>query len=133
MCGNQSSKHCHLRGRRLWGRGWIYAPNGVPDEQVIVVCRRCQETAVSCDVCGVPMGPNHIRLSDGRRICARCHQTAIYDPVRVQALFEHVIRVAPANWAWGSTEILDFALNPAVDKMLSFDSPRPDLDIFDHC
>ena len=75
-------KHCHLCGRRLWGRGWVYASNGIPDEQAIVVCRRCQETAPRCDVCGVPMGANHVRLPDGRHICARCHQTAVYDPAR---------------------------------------------------
>jgi hypothetical protein len=86
-------KHCHICGSRLWGSGWVYAPNGVQDGQAIVVCRRCQETAPRCDVCGVPMGAKHVRLPDGRRTCARCHQTAIYDPVRAQTLFEHVARV----------------------------------------
>ncbi len=98
-------KHCHLCGRRLWGRGWVYAPNGIPDEpwpeprqgQSIVVCRRCQETAPRCDVCGLPMGANHVRLPDGRRICAHCHQTAVYDPARAQALFERVAHVATAQ------------------------------------
>ena len=86
-------KHCHLCGRRLWGGGWVYAPNGVPDRQSIVICRRCQETAPRCDVCGLPMAANHVCLPDGRRICAHCHQTAVYDPVRGQALFEHVTHI----------------------------------------
>lgn len=86
----RGSRHCHLCGRRLWGGGWIYALDGVPDGQSLVVCRRCRETAPRCDVCGLPMGANHVRLPDGRRICAHCHQTAVYGLARGQALFEHV-------------------------------------------
>ena len=103
-------KHCHLCGRRLWGRGWVYASNGIPDEQAIVVCRRCQETAPRCDVCGVPMGANHVRLPDGRHICARCHQTAVYDLGRAQVLFEHVARVVTGE--------LDLGLNVGADFTL---------------
>jgi len=106
----RNSKHCHLCGRRLWGRAWVYAPNGVPDDQSIVVCRRCQETAPRCDVCGVPMGPNHVRLPDGRRTCARCHQTAVYDPARAQALFEHAARVVTDQLWLGLNVGTDFAL-----------------------
>ena len=104
------SKHCHLCGRRLWGRAWVYAPNGVPDGQAIVVCRRCQETAPRCDVCGVPMGANHVRLPDGRHICARCHQTAVYDLARAQALFEHVARVVTGELGLGLNVGADFML-----------------------
>jgi hypothetical protein len=89
----RSSRYCHLCGRRLWRGGWVYAPSGVPDRQALVVCRRCQETAPRCDVCGLPMEANHVRLPDGRRTCARCHQTAVYDRARGQALFERVARV----------------------------------------
>ncbi len=103
-------KHCHLCGRRLWGRGWVYAPNGVPDGQSIVVCRRCQEMAPRCDVCGVPMGANHVSLPDGRHICARCHQTAVYDPARAQALFEHVARVVTEQLGLGLNVGADFTL-----------------------
>ena len=87
-------RHCHLCGRRLWASGWLYSPGGVQDEGVsIAVCRRCQETAPRCDVCGVPLGEDHVRLPDGRRTCARCHQTAVYDPIRAQALFERVTHI----------------------------------------
>ena len=104
------SRHCHLCGRRLWGGGWVYASNGVADEQAVVVCRRCQETAPRCDVCGVPMGDNHVHLPDGRRTCARCHQTAVYDPAYARALFEHVTRVVTDHLGLGLNVGTDFTL-----------------------
>ncbi|MEE8390129.1 MAG: zinc-binding protein [Anaerolineae bacterium] len=103
-------KHCHLCGRRLWGSGWVYAPGGAKDDQSIVVCRQCQETAPRCDVCGVPVGANHVRLPDGRRTCARCHQTAVYDPAHAQALFEHVTRVVTEQLGLGLNVGADFTL-----------------------
>jgi hypothetical protein len=39
------------------------------------------------------MGDNHVHLPDGRRICPRCHQTAVYDPAHARALFEYTTRV----------------------------------------
>jgi len=110
MSRNRAAKHCHLCGRHLRGHAWVYALNGIPDGQSIVVCRHCQETAPRCDVCGVPMGAHHIRLPDGRRTCARCHQTAVYDPARAQVLFEHVARVV--------TDQLDLGLNVGTDFTL---------------
>jgi len=112
------SKHCHLCGRRLRGRAWVYAPNNVADgpwpepnrRQTIVICRQCQETSPRCDVCGMPMGANHVRLPDGRRICARCHQTAVYDPARAQALFEHVAHTVTDQLGLGLNVGTDFAL-----------------------
>ena len=86
-------KHCHLCGRRLRGRAWVHTANDAPDDQALVVCRRCQETAPRCDVCGQPMGENHTRLPDDRRICPHCHRTAVYDQARAQVLFEQVTRV----------------------------------------
>jgi hypothetical protein len=105
-----SPKHCHLCGRRLWGGGWIYTSNGVPDEQSIVVCRRCQKAAPRCDVCGVPMGDNHVHLPDGRRTCVHCNQTAIYDQPRAEALFERVARVVTDQIGLGLNVGADFAL-----------------------
>ena len=103
-------KHCHLCGRRLWGGGWVYAPNGVPDGQSIVVCRRCQKTAPRCDVCGIPMSDNHVHLPDDRHICAHCHQTAVYDLTRAQALFERVNRFVADQLELGLNVGADFAL-----------------------
>lgn len=103
-------RHCHLCGRRLWSTGWVYTPNDVPDEQSIVVCRRCQETAPRCDVCGVPMGGNHVHLPDGRRTCAHCHQTAVYDPSHAQTLFERVARVVAGQLGLGLNVGADFTL-----------------------
>ena len=81
MRRNQFPKH-----RRLWGRGWVYAPNGMSDGQALVVCRRCREPAPRCVVCGVLMGPSHVRLPDNRRICARCNRSDVYDLARAPAL-----------------------------------------------
>lgn len=92
MPGSRKQKHCHLCGRRLWGRGWVYTPNGA-EGQALVVCRRCQEGAPRCDTCGMPMGANVARLPDGRRICPHCNQTAVCDPAHAQALFERVVAI----------------------------------------
>ncbi|MDY7079525.1 MAG: zinc-binding protein [Chloroflexota bacterium] len=107
---SRNSKHCHLCGRRLWGGGWVYTSSGVPDGQSIVVCRRCQGTAPRCDVCGVPMSDNHVRLPDDRRTCLHCHQTAVYDPTRARTLFEHVARVV--------TDQLNLGLNVGAEFTL---------------
>jgi hypothetical protein len=56
------------------------------------------------------MGANHVHLPDGRRICPRCHQTAVYDPTRAQALFEHAARVV--------TEQLGLRLNVGTNFAL---------------
>ena len=56
------------------------------------------------------MGANHVRLPDGRRICAHCHQTAVYDPARAQALFERVAHVVTAQLHLGLNVGTDFTL-----------------------
>ena len=104
------SRYCHLCGRRLWGRGWVYAPNGLPDGQAIVVCRRCQQAALRCDVCGLPLGANHVRLPDGRHTCARCHQTAVYDPAQASVLFERVAHAVTGQLGLRLNVGTDFAL-----------------------
>lgn len=90
------SKHCHLCGRRLWGRGWVYTPNGA-EGQALVVCRRCQEDTPRCKVCGMPMGADVVRLPDGWHICPHCNQTAVRDPAHAQALFERVIAIVAGS------------------------------------
>ena len=103
-------KHCHLCGRRLWGRGWVYTAEGASGEQSIVVCRRCHQSAPRCDGCGVPVGDNHVALPDGRRICPRCHQTAIYDQARGQELFGRVAGVVAGQLGLGLNVGADFTL-----------------------
>jgi len=103
-------KHCHLCGRRLWGRGWVYAAEGDSDEQAVVVCRSCHQSAPRCDGCGVPVGDNHVALPDGRQICPRCHQTAIYDLGRARNLFEHVARIVADDLGLGLNVGTDFTL-----------------------
>jgi hypothetical protein len=120
-------RHCHLCGRRLWGSGWIYAPSGVPDEQSIIVCRRCQKAAPRCDVCGVPMGDDHVHLPDGRRTCAHCHQTAVYDPPHAQALFERVARVVTGELGLSLNVGADFALVDHQHLQRLAEEAHPDL------
>jgi hypothetical protein len=100
-------KHCHICGRRLWGRAYVHAPNGVVDEHAIVVCRRCWQAAPHCAVCGAPMSDTHIRLPDERHICPRCHQTAVYDAARGRELFERVAHIV--------TEELGLRLNVGTE------------------
>lgn len=106
----RASKHCHLCGRRLWGRSWVYAPDGVRDEQSLVLCQGCHESAPRCDICGLPMGDNHKLLPDGRCICARCSRTAVQDPARAQALFERVACVIVEQLGLGLSVGADFAM-----------------------
>ncbi|HEY73026.1 MAG TPA: protein DA1 [Thermoflexia bacterium] len=110
------SKHCHLCGRRLRGRAWVHAPGATHlgsashPEQNIIVCRQCEETAPRCDVCNLPMGENHVRLPDNRRICPRCHQTAIYDPTQARELFERVTHIATDQLGLGLNVGTEFTL-----------------------
>jgi hypothetical protein len=94
----------------LWGRGWVYTAEGEPDEQAIVVCRRCHQSAPRCDGCGVPVGSNHVALPDGRHICPRCHKTAIYDQARGRELFEHVSHIVTDQLGLGLNVGADFTL-----------------------
>ncbi len=78
------------------------------------------------------MGERHIRLPDGRRICARCHQTAVYDPTRARALFEHATRVVTEQLGLGLNVGADFALvdhqhlQRLAAETLSTSNERPD-------
>jgi hypothetical protein len=103
-------KHCHLCGRRLRGHGWVYAADGESDGQAIVVCRSCHQSAPRCDVCGIPVGDNHVALPDGRHICPRCHQTAVYDQARARELFERVAHVIADDLGLGLNVGTDFTL-----------------------
>ena len=94
----------------MWGRGWVYTAEGEPDEQAIVVCRRCHQSAPRCDGCGVPAGSNHVALPDGRHICPRCHKTAIYDQARGQELFGRVAHVVTDQLGLGLNVGTDFTL-----------------------
>jgi len=61
-------------------------------------------------VCGAPVGENHTRLPDDRRICPRCHQTAIYDPAQARELFERVARVVTGQLGLGLNVGTEFTL-----------------------
>lgn len=56
------------------------------------------------------MSENHIRLPDSRRICPRCHQTAIYDPAQARELFEHMARIITGQLGLGLNVGTEFTL-----------------------
>lgn len=54
-------------------------------------CSRCIANRPRCDSCSAPVGEQHWTLHDGRIQCARCHATAIYDPVAAEQLFRETV------------------------------------------
>jgi hypothetical protein len=54
-------------------------------------CRSCMDTRPRCDVCSAPVGEPHWRLHDERRLCARCHATAVYDPSDAERLYRQTV------------------------------------------
>ena len=62
----------------------------------------------------MPVAPNHVQLPDERRICARCHQTAVYDPAHAQKLCDYAARIAADQLGLGLNVGVDFTL---VDNM----------------
>lgn len=83
----RKARYCHLCGRRLGSRAWVYAPDEDSPDQALTLCQDCHQRAPRCDVCGMPMGANATPLPDGRRICPACARTAITDPQVAQDLF----------------------------------------------
>jgi hypothetical protein len=58
----------------------------------------------------MPVGDNHVALPDGRQICPRCHQTAVYDRERARELFERVAGVVADDLGLGLNVGTDFTL-----------------------
>jgi hypothetical protein len=56
------------------------------------------------------MGARHVDLPDGRRICPRCHQTAVYDLPGAQDLFERVSHVVVEQLGLGLSVGAEFSL-----------------------
>src|SRR5262249_29700121 len=54
-------------------------------------CEQCWERP-RCDTCGLPLGTVSYARPDGRRMCDRCHLTAVYDHDKAQALYSRVER-----------------------------------------
>ncbi len=53
-------------------------------------CQACYKDRQPCDVCAAPLTNENWRLSDGRVMCAHCHETAIYAPSDAAALYEEM-------------------------------------------
>ena len=75
--------YCILCGKPITGEYLLVSGKGP-------YCLICVRQRAACDVCGVPVGDGHQILSDGRRICGQCHQTAVYNPTTANAVYEQV-------------------------------------------
>lgn len=78
---------CASCGKRIDGP---YYRNG---HEGAVYCETCFQGQPHCDVCGGVAGPGSQSLHDGRRICAECHATAIYDSARAGEQYGRVVEV----------------------------------------
>ncbi|HWQ11614.1 MAG TPA: protein DA1 [Roseiflexaceae bacterium] len=77
--------HCAACGALL-AEGYFYI-QGRPERY----CHACMSTRPRCDICSAPVGNRHWLLHDARRLCARCHTTAIYDPAEAERLFRQTV------------------------------------------
>jgi hypothetical protein len=54
-------------------------------------CAACIRTRPRCDTCAAPLAARHWRLHDGRLLCARCHQTGVFDVAEAQRLYAETV------------------------------------------
>jgi hypothetical protein len=73
------------------------------------------------------MGDSHVRLPDGRRTCASCHQTAIYDAARAEALFERTAHIITSQLGLDLNVGADFALVDHQHLQRLAEAASPDL------
>ncbi|MGQ9467455.1 MAG: zinc-binding protein [Anaerolineae bacterium] len=119
-------RYCHLCGRRLWGRGWVYQPE-TGNELPLVICTHCYRSVPRCDVCGMPMGPNSVSLPDGRHICPVCAQTAVTDPRVAQEYFAHTVAFIVGHLGLALRVGAEFTLVDAqhLQRLIAENSPLP--------
>jgi hypothetical protein len=79
------SDYCAACGKRLTDRYFTLI------DRRDRYCPNCIATRPRCATCGAPLGDNHWQLHDGRRQCARCHQTGVYDPAQAQTIFDETV------------------------------------------
>ncbi len=120
-------RYCHLCGRPLKGRAWVYVPGEGAEDQALVVCRDCHQHAPRCDVCGMPMGPNPISLPDGRHICPVCARTAVTDPRVALDLFARTTAFVAGQLGLTLRVGTDFTLVDAghLRRMIAESPTRP--------
>ena len=78
--------HCTACGTALVGSYFVVENR--PEH----FCAECMHNRPRCAGCGVPVGALHWSLHDGRVLCARCHQMAVYDPTEAFQLYEATVR-----------------------------------------
>ena len=61
-----------------------------PEDQV-AFCERCFHST-TCWCCHLPCGPLHRRLSDERKVCQHCYNTALLSPRQLGPLYEGTIQ-----------------------------------------
>jgi hypothetical protein len=82
-------------------------------------CAACMHERPRCDVCSAPVGDNHWLLHDGRRLCARCNATAVYDPDEARALYEQTVGAVIAQLGLSLRVGVEFRLvdAPAITRV----------------
>jgi uncharacterized Zn finger protein (UPF0148 family) len=80
----QSLPKC--RGCGLIVVGAYYTLNEVEG----VFCADCIENKSKCDICGLPTGGRFTELSDGRKSCSICQETAVTEEAEARSAFETV-------------------------------------------
>lgn len=60
-------------------------------------CGSCIAVRPRCASCTAPLGDAHWQLHDGRRLCARCHRTAVLDGAEAQRLYDETVHAVVAS------------------------------------
>ncbi|MFM8322434.1 MAG: zinc-binding protein [Chloroflexota bacterium] len=87
---SQAQRRCLACGSPVQGKFYEYDGLGP-------YCPACSESGVTCDSCFAPLSREHWQLSDGRRVCAHCHASAVYTQPEAGRLYEELRGRAAAH------------------------------------
>lgn len=95
--GEQACPTCQAFAPRCLACGQLVRGRALVVDGVGPYCEDCHRSRPPCDTCGAPLTDERWLLSDGRVLCARCHQTAVYAPEEASALYAEVQQVIAAR------------------------------------
>ena len=72
------------------GKYLLFSAPGSPDKAP--VCEACAQLETSCFLCGIPVKADGLKLEDGRFVCPRDSQTAVFSQPEAVRIFEEVKR-----------------------------------------
>ena len=72
------------------GKYLLCSDPGSPDKAP--VCEACAQLETSCFLCGIPVKADGLKLEDGRFVCPRDSQTAVFSQPEAIRIFEEVKR-----------------------------------------